>query len=84
MENQTDKNFFTSDIRIASYLLSKGISLVGTERSNHRKVVFVFEKSNDTSVLIRDYLSDKANVNPRLLFESFDNLKSVIFREIEI
>lgn len=83
MENQTD-NFSTSDIKIASYLLSKSISLIGVERPQVRKVIFVFEKSSKTIQLIQDYLSDKATVNPRALFESFSNLKSVIFKEIEI
>ncbi|MBI2600488.1 hypothetical protein HYW42_00895 [Candidatus Daviesbacteria bacterium] len=83
MENQTD-NFSTSDIKIASYLLSKGISLIGVERPQVRKVIFVFEKSNLITQLIQDYLSDKAIVNPRVLFESFANLKSIIFREIGI
>lgn len=83
MENQVS-NFSTSDIKIASYLLSKSISLVGVDRPTSRKVVFIFEKSNQTGQLIQDYLSDKAVVNPRLLFESFANLKSVIFKEIGI
>lgn len=83
MENQAS-NFSTSDIRIASYLLSKSISLVGVDRHASRKVIFIFEKSNQTSQLIQDYLSDKATTNPRLLFESFANLKSVIFKEIGI
>lgn len=82
MENQLN-NFSTSDIKIGSYLLSKGISLIGVDR-HAQKVIFIFEKSNHTSQLIQDYLSDKATVNPRVLFESFTNLKSVIFKEIEI
>ncbi|HUD09879.1 MAG TPA: DUF5659 domain-containing protein [Patescibacteria group bacterium] len=83
MENQIN-NFSTSDIKIASYLLSKGISLIGVERPQVKKVIFVFENSNRITHLIQDYLSDKASVNPRVLFESFSNLKSVIFKEIGI
>ena len=83
MENKTD-NFSTSDIKIASYLLSKSISLIGVERPQVKKVIFVFEKSDQIAQLIQDYLSDKATVNPRVLFESFSNLKSVIFKEIGI
>lgn len=81
MENQQN-NFSTSDIKIASYLLSKGLSFTGVDRSSCKKVVFIFEKSDKTSQLISDYLSDKAIVNPRVLFECFANLKSVIFKEI--
>ncbi len=80
MENKI-ANFSTSDIKIASYLLSKSISLIGVERPQVRKVIFVFEKSNLITQLIQDYLSDRATVNPRVLFESFSNLKSVIFKE---
>lgn len=82
MENQTS-NYSSSDIRIASYLLSKGISLNGVDRSQgNRKVVFIFDHSDRIKQLIQDYFMDKATVNPRVLFESFDNLKSVIFKEI--
>lgn len=84
MENQKNKGFFTSDIKIASFLLSKGVSLCETERHNSRKVIFIFERSDKTTSLIKDYLTDKAIVNPRLLFESFENLKSIIFEEIKL
>lgn len=83
MENQIN-NFSTSDIKIASYLLSKGVSLIGVERPQVKKVIFVFEKSTQIAQLIQDYFSDRAVVSPRLLFQSFDNLKSIIFKEIEM
>jgi len=83
MENETS-DFSTSDIKVASFLLSKNISLIGVDRSNDRKVIFVFERSSQTNQLIQDFMSDRATVNPRVLFESFANLKSVIFKEIGI
>lgn len=84
MENQTNNDYSTSDLRIASYLMSKGISFLGVDRPPEtRKAIFVFEQSGDKiTKLIQEYFLDKAIVNPRLLFASFDNLKSVIFREI--
>lgn len=83
MENQKN-NYYTSDIKIASFLLSKGISLIGVERPNLNKVVFIFEKEQQVLSYVQDYLSDKAIVNPRVLFESFNNLKRVIYKEIQI
>ncbi|OGK41514.1 hypothetical protein A2954_00740 [Candidatus Roizmanbacteria bacterium RIFCSPLOWO2_01_FULL_37_12] len=82
MENKTI-NFSTSDIKVASFILSKSVSLIGTERPQKRKVVFLFERTPELLQLISDYLTNKALVNPRLLFESFDNLKRIIFKEIE-
>lgn len=82
MENKID-NFSTSDIKIASYLLSKNIPLIGVDRET-QKVIFVFDKSDKTLKSIKDYLTDKAVCNPRVLFESFGHLKSIIFKEIEI
>lgn len=82
MENPTS-NYSTSDIQIASYLMSKGISFTGADRPPQgKKVIFVFEQSDKIKQLMQDYFSDKAVVNPRVLFQSFSNLKSVIFREI--
>lgn len=85
MINQT-LNYATPDIKIASFLLSQKISLIGVERpqTNRGKVIFLFEQSDRIKTLIQDYFLDKAVCNPRLLFESFDNLKSVIFQEIVI
>lgn len=82
MENKI--NYLSSDIKIASYLLSKGISLIGVDRPHAKKVIFIFEDSDKIKQLIQDYFSDKASVSPRLLFQSFDNLKSIIFGEVTI
>ena len=83
MKNQIN-NYLTSDIKIASYLLSKNIPLIGVDRPKSDKVTFVFEQSNRIKQFIQDYFLDKASVNPRLLFESYGNLKSIIFKEIGI
>ncbi len=83
MQNQTN-NYSTSDIKIAAYLLSKNHSLIGVDRPQTSKVIFIFEQSDKIKQLIQDYFLDKASVNPRVLFECFSNLKSVIFKEIGI
>jgi hypothetical protein len=85
MENQQN-NYATPSIKIASFLLSNKISLKGVERpeTNNGKVIFIFEPSGKIKSLIQDYFLDRATCSPKLLFENYDNLKSVIFREIDI
>lgn len=81
---QLTNNFLTSDIKIASYLLSKNVSLLGADRSNNKKIVFIFAKDQDISSIVQDYWANKAIVNPKALFESMDYLKGIIYGDYEI
>ncbi len=76
-----EKNHYkTSDLSIASYLLSTGKStLTGTEKEG-RDVIFLFTPQEKAEELVRLYWADQApTIQPRQLFQSLRSLKDLIF-----
>ena len=83
MNNQTD-NLQLTDIKVSSYLLSKGIILVSVLKNNPRKVIFCFPNSALVKKLLKDYWSDQTKVSPKSLFDNLDHLKNLIHQSYEI
>lgn len=83
MQNQV-KFLKTADIKISSFLLSKGASLLKLIKDNPQKIIFCFPETNETKSQLKDYWNDQAIVNPRILFEKLDYLKDLIHRDYEI
>lgn len=77
------ETFKTSDIKISAFLLSQGISMTGTEKTEPRKFIFCFPGSSRVTKLINDFWTDKALVNPRTLLQSLDRLKDLIHKDYE-
>ena len=81
---QPETRLITSDLKTAAFLLSKRVTLLHTDKSRPKKVIFVFEKTPLVKNLLELYWKGKAETNVRLLFESLDQLKDAIFRDYEI
>ena len=83
MENQIDI-LQTSDIKTSAYLLSAGVSLVRIIKNNPQKIVFCFPQNQEVKRVLQLYWTNKAQVNPRNLFDNFDYLKDLIHRDYDI
>ena len=83
MENQIEL-FKTTDIKSSAYLLTKGISIVKIIKTDPRKIIFCFQDSTNLKELLQQYWTNRASVNPRLLFDNFDYLKDLIHRDYEV
>lgn len=68
------KQFSTFDLGLVASLISTGFPLLDLDKSNPKKVQFLFEDSNDIQAVIKDYWLDNLQVNARTYF---DNLKAV-------
>ncbi len=69
----------TSDMALAAALLCGGCKLEALDRSNSRRVLFVFERTGDLEEMLDDYWQDSAVVNPRTYFDSIRMLKSRLY-----
>lgn len=74
-----EKIFQTFDLGLAAALISVGFQLLDLNKSNPRKVQFLFKASNELQEAIEDYWSDNLKVNARTYFENLKMLKNRIY-----
>ena len=77
--NNQDQLFTTFDISLAAALISKGFHLLDLDKTNPRKVQFLFKDSNNLQQVIDDYWSDSLQVNARTYFDDVKLLKNRIY-----
>lgn len=70
--------FSTFDLGLAAALISIDFQLFDLDKSNPRKVQFLFKDSNDLQEAIEDYWSNSLKVNARTNFETLKMLKNRI------
>jgi len=75
--NNADE-FRTSDFYIACYALTQGAKVAYLDRTDPRRVVFVFENVKDGENLVRDFLYRKALVTPQDFVEKIKVLKQLL------
>lgn len=68
-----------SDLGLASALSVSDFAIVRVDKSNPRRVVFVFEKSTGLQEAIEDYFSGKLLVPAEPFFSQIRSLKNRIY-----
>lgn len=77
MDNQ--QNFTTDSFLLASFLLSQSCELISTDKTNLRRVVFVFKETKERKQLTEDFLSHKSKVEPHRFYGAQKDLKQIIY-----
>lgn len=72
------KKFITKDIYFTTVLHTLGFELLRIDNIGN-KAIFYFKDSPKLRETYRGYLNDKLKVNPRKLFESWKNIKSLLY-----
>jgi hypothetical protein len=73
--------FYTHDMGCSAALISAGFQLVFLDKTNPRKVRFIFARKVGIDQAVNDYWSDKLVVNARTLFDNIKMLKNRIYSE---
>jgi len=73
--------FQTSDIALASYLYALGAELAGLDRSDRRRIVFLFELAPKEGEAVKRWQEGKAMVNAVTFHNSFRTLKRRLYRD---
>jgi len=68
----------SKDQFITSTLYALGEKLDSTEWVNN-ECYFIFENAPSCEEIVKNYYADKLKISPRLLFNSFKDIKSMIF-----
>jgi hypothetical protein len=74
---EQDLKYTTSDLYLAAYLKLKGNKM--SVEKNRNKVIFCFEKTDDLTKNVNDYLSEGGSCEPLLYTNSIKNLKNLLY-----
>ena len=84
MKNHIPKDydvFTTYDLGVASALLTSGYKLLDVDRTNNRKVLFIFEQKADIEKVANSFFTDELRVKARSYFDNLKALKSKLYSD---
>jgi len=71
--------FSTFDLGLATVLITLGYELLKLDKSNPKKVRFVFKREKNIEQTMTDYFNDKIKLPAQTLFNNQKNLKSRLY-----
>ena len=78
---ETPATYATFDLGCAATLATAGFGLVSLDKSNPRKVQFVFSREAGIEKVVEDYWADRLEVKARTFFDNLKMLKNRIYSE---
>lgn len=79
MINKPLNTFQTDNFQLAAAILSGGCKILSVDKTNVKRVVFVFEESEKRQLLTQKFLSYEALVEPHRFFSAQKDLKQLIY-----
>ncbi|MDD3284364.1 MAG: DUF5659 domain-containing protein [Patescibacteria group bacterium] len=76
-----NRYFFTTDLGCSSALISVGFKLVSLNKSNIKKVQFIFILEKGIELMADKYWANKLEVKARTFFDNTKMLKNRIYSE---
>ena len=73
--------FSTFDLGLSSVLVTLGYELLELDKSNPKKVRFVFKREKNIEQVMSDYFNDKVKLPAQTLFNNQKNLKNRIYSD---
>ena len=71
----------TYDLGVSTALLCAGFELLSLNRTNPRKVLFIFRKAKNIDETANAYFADKLKFNARSFFDQLKALKNRLYSE---
>jgi hypothetical protein len=76
-----NKNFSTYDLGLATVLVTLNYKLIKLDKTNKKKVRFVFEEDQKIEKIMLDYWNDKIKLPALTLFNNQKMLKNRIYTD---
>jgi hypothetical protein len=76
-----NKMFLTFDLGLATCLVSLGYELWNLDKTNPKKVQFIFKRADGIDMVVNDYWQDDLKINARTLFDNQKMLKNRIYSD---
>lgn len=77
-DNYNEK-YSTFDLGCASALAGSGFELVSLEKSNPKKVQFIFRREVGIEKVADDYFSDRLEIKARRFFDEIKSIKNRLY-----
>lgn len=80
----TDKQnlyLHTFDLGVSASLTTKGFELVSLDKTNPKKVQFIFRRAIGIEMVVDEYWADKLEIKARAFFDNIKMLKNRIYSE---
>ena len=77
----TSSLFTTYDLGTAAALLCSDFLLLSLDRTNPRRVLFVFKRTKRIDTVANAYFADRLKLNARSFFDQLKALKSRLYNE---
>jgi len=71
--------FYTFDLGCSTALISAGFELVSLDKTNVRKVQFIFRREIGIEKVVDDYWADRLKVKARTFFDNVKMLKNRLY-----
>ncbi len=81
MNQQVSNTFSTDNFQLAIYLLSESCDLISIDKTNPKRVIFIFEDTERRKLLMKIFLSYQAQVEPHKFFSAQKDLKQMIYQK---
>lgn len=73
--------YLTYDLGCSSALVSSGFELISLEKSNPKKVQFIFRREAGIENVVDEYWADRLEVKARSFFDNTKMIKNRIYSE---
>ncbi len=80
MNKYNNSTFSTDSFQLATYLLCESIRLISTDKSNPKRVLFIFEESKRRKNLTEKFFSYQAQIEPHRYYSAQKDLKQMIYQ----
>ncbi|MHB1864561.1 MAG: DUF5659 domain-containing protein [Candidatus Saccharimonadales bacterium] len=80
MHDKND-NYKTSDLALAAALICHGHNLETLDKHNAKRVLFIFQQSDNLNESLNGYWENLLTINPRQYFDAIRNLKARLYSE---
>ena len=77
----TDDYYSTYDLGCSSALICAGFELVSLDKTNPRKVQFIFRREDEIEKVVDEYWADRLEIKARAFFDNIKMLKNRIYSE---
>jgi len=77
-----DQEFSTFDLGLATVLVTLGYELLELEKSNPKKVRFIFKREENIEQIMNDFWNDKIKLPAQTLFNNQKMLKNRIYSNV--
>lgn len=79
VSSDNNEKFSTFDLGCSSALVSSGFELIALDKSNPKKVQFIFRRDAGIEKTADDYFADRLEVKARKFFDDIKSLKNRIY-----